>query len=294
MYPMATFMDLLEKELILGGLRISLMSVTTGLVLLILIWAVVRIIKRSLRERMLPRLGLNRGVSVAISTLTGYFLLLLGSLAIMPIMLPGFSLTSLSLALGAVSFGIGFGLRNIADNFVSGLILLIERPIKVGDRVEVGGLEGQVVDIRVRSTTVRTNDNINIIVPNSEFASTRVTNLSHNDNRVRYGITVGVHYNSDVHLVAKALLEAVEGCPDVLKLPKAAALFVGFGDSSLDFEVRVWTDTLYDRPSALRSQVNYQIWDAFKRYGIEIPYPQRDLYIKEFPTSATSSPVVES
>ncbi len=189
--------------------------------------------------------------------------------------------------LGAVSLGVGFGLRNIADNFMSGLFLLVERPIKVGDRIDVGGLEGQVVEIRARSTTVRTNDNVDIIVPNSEFVSNRVTNLSHNDNLVHFRIPVGVHYRSDVHQVEAALLAAAQGCADVLAKPEPQVRFIGFGDSSLDFELRVWSESLYNRPNKLRSQVNFRIWEEFKRQGIEIPYPQRDLYVKEFPSAGT-------
>lgn len=283
---MNSFYELAYRQFELGGLRVSIMSVLLGLILLMGLWVAERVLQRSLRDRFLPRLGLNHGVSVAVSTLVGYTLLLIGTLIVLPVMLPGFNLGTLSLVLGAVSFGIGFGLRNIADNFVSGLILLIERPIKVGDRIEVGELQGQVIAIRARSTTVRTNDNIDIIVPNAEFVSTRVTNLSHNDNRVRFKLPVGVHYQSDVHRVEAALLAAAAASADVLKQPEPQVRFMGFGDSSLDFELRIWSETLVERPNKLRSQVNFKIWEQFKKDGIEIPYPQRDLYIKEFPHPA--------
>ena len=173
--------------------------------------------------------------------------------------------------------------RYFADNFVSGVILLIERPIKVGDRIQIGDVYGDVTEIRARSTTVRTNDNIHIIVPNSEFISGKVTNISYRDNRVRFRIPVGVHYKSDVHLVAKLLMDAASACPDVLRAPPPEARFMSFGDSALNFELWVWTETMFNRPQSLLSAVNFQIWDQFKRAGIEIPYPQRDLYIKEFP-----------
>lgn len=186
-------MEVLTEPLYIGGMQVSLLSILLGITMFVLLGVAVGILKRMLRERILPRAGLNPGVSTAVATLVGYTLLLVGLLIILPVMLPGFNLNTLSLILGAISFGVGFGLRNIADNFVSGLILLIERPIKVGDRIEVGGLEGQVVEVRARSTTVRTNDNIDIIVPNAEFVATRVTNLSHNDNLVRFKIPVGVH-----------------------------------------------------------------------------------------------------
>lgn len=276
-------LDLLTHPLEIGGLRLTVLASLLGLALFVALLLGVRLVRHVLRDRVLTRAGLNLGVRTAISTLAGYALLLLGLLVILPVMLPGFNLNTLSLVLGAVSFGVGFGLRNIADNFVSGLILLIERPIKVGDRIQVGDLEGQVIEVRARSTTVRTNDNIDIIVPNAEFVASRVTNLSHNDNLIRFRIPVGVHYESDVHDVEAALLAAVTGCPDVLTEPEPQVRFMGFGDSSLNFELRAWSETLYNRPNKLRSQVNYRIWEEFKRRGIQIPYPQRDLYIKEWP-----------
>ena len=202
---------------------------------------------------------------------------------ILPLALPGFNLATLSVIAGALSFGIGFGLRNIADNFVSGLIILTERPIKVGDRLEIDDLEGKVMEIRARSTTVRTNDNIDIIVTNSHFIDNRVTNRSHNDNVIRFRIPVGVHYHSDIEVVEKALLEAVKDCPNALPEPAPGVRFMGFGDSSLDFELRVWSEALHDRPNAFRSEVNKAIWHSLKRHQIEIPYPQRDLYIKQMP-----------
>jgi small-conductance mechanosensitive channel len=280
---MVPFYDFITHPFEIGSLRISIMSILVGMALMALLFVVTRVAKRLLRDRFLPRAGLNPGVSIAVSTLIGYILLAVGALIILPVMLPGFNLSTLSIMLGAVSLGVGFGLRNIADNFMSGIILLMERPIKVGDRIQIEELQGEVIEIRARSTTVRTNDNIDIIVPNSEFVSARVTNLSHNDNIIRFRVPVGVHYKSDAHEVETALLAAAKQCPDVLAQPEAQVRFMGFGDSSLDFELRVWSESLHNRPNKLRSQVNYRIWEQFKTRGIEIPYPQRDLYIKEFP-----------
>jgi small-conductance mechanosensitive channel len=266
-----------------GEVAVTPKSLVVGLVLFCFLWIGIIYFKRLLRGRLLPRLGLTLGVSVAISTLLSYLLLLLGALLILPVMLPGFNIATLTVVLGAISFGIGFGLRNIADNFVSGVILLIERPIKVLDRIQVGDVHGTVMGIRIRSTTVRTNDNIDIIIPNSQFISETVTNLSYSDHRVRFNIPVGVHYESDVRLVEKALLEAAVASPDVLTTPAPAVYFTQFGDSSLDFELLVWTDTLLEKPNVLKSSLNFLIWEKFKKYQIQIPYPQRDLYIKELP-----------
>lgn len=287
---MSAILEFIRQPFEVGSLRVSILSVILGLSLLIVLLNLATLVRRALRDRVLPRAGLTPAVAIAVSTLAGYVFILIGVLLILPVMLPGFNLDTLSLMLGAVALGVGFGLRNIADNFVSGIILLVERPIKVGDRIQVGDLEGQVIHIRARSTTVRTNDNIDIIVPNAEFVSTRVTNLSHNDNLVRFRVPIGVHYESDVHEVERALLAAAEECADVLKQPEPQVRFMGFGDSSLNFELRVWSESLHNRPNKLRSQVNFRIWEKLRQSGIAIPYPQRDIYVKEFPGRARGEP----
>lgn len=278
-----SFLGFLVQRFDFGNLSFSPLSILIGLGLLVVLLVADSFLKKILQTRVLPRAGLTPGVSSAISTLIGYCVLVVGILLILPVAIQGFNMATLSVLLGAVSFGIGFGLRNIADNFVSGLILLIERPIKVGDRISVEGVFGTVMEIRARSTTVRTNDNVSIIVPNSQFISSQVTNVSHSDSLVRFRIPVGVHYNSDVKVVTQALLEAGRECDIVLKDPEPAVRFIEFGDSSLNFQLWVWTDSFFDRPNNLKSQVNYLIWDKLKKYGIEIPYPQRDIYIKELP-----------
>ena len=281
--PVNQLLEFLQRDFVFGSLSFTPLSILLGIVLLIALVLLNSILKRTLRNRVFPRAGLESGVSAAMSILVGYIVLVVGLLIILPIAVQGFNMATLGVLLGAVSFGIGFGLRNIADNFVSGLILLIERPIKVGDRIEVEGVFGTVNEIRARSTTVVTNDNISIIVPNSQFIASQVTNVSHTGNLVRYRMPVGVHYNSDVQVVTKALLEAADACEALKKDPAPGVRFLEFGDSSLNFELWVWTDSYFDRPNNLKSQVNYLIWEKLKKYEIEIPYPQRDLYIKEMP-----------
>lgn len=270
----------------LGEHRFTPLSILIGIMLFIILGFITGILKRVLRTRVLPRVGFVPGVSAAIATLLSYGFLLVGALTIMPVMIPGFNIQTLSVIIGALSFGIGFGLRNVADNFFSGLIVLLERPIKVGDRIQVEDSYGTVIDIRARSTTVRTNANIDIIIPNSQIISKQVTNLSHGDTRVRFQVPVGVHYDSDVRLVEKALMEAVSNCPHVMQSPAPSVRFREFGDSSLNFLVMVWSESFHDRPNRLISEVNFAIWDSFKKYGINIPYPQRDLYVKEWPSAA--------
>ena len=275
------------QKFTIGSVEASPLSILLGIALVTALFIAVSIIKRILRDGVLPKAGLSRAGSSAVATLTAYGVLIVGMLTILPITFPGFNLNTLSVMLGALSFGIGFGLRNIADNFVSGLILLFEQPIKVGDRIEVRGTAGEVLEVRARSTIVRTNDHIEIIVPNSQLLSEQVTNWSHSSNRVRLRIPVGVHYKSDVHLVEKALLDAASEVEGVMKDPAPTVNFAAFGESSLDFQLWVWTETMSQRPQNLRGAVNFKIWDKLKEYGIEIPYPQRDLYIKEWPEKDT-------
>lgn len=290
---MNTLAELLGRRFEVGDLSFTPGSLLLGVILLVALGLVARLLRRLLRDRLLPRAGLLHGVSVAVSTLIYYLILIAGVLVILPVMIKGFNLQTLSLMLGAVSFGIGFGLRNIADNFVSGLILLIERPIKVGDRIELAGAFGNVVEIKARATIVRTNDNVDIIVPNSEFISGRVTNMSYGDNRVRFRIPVGVHYKSNVATVKQALLEAAGENPAVLPQPAPEAMFVEFADSSLNFELWVWTESRAGKPTRFRSELNYKIWEKLQAHGIEVPYPQRDIYIKEAPARLSTHAAVE-
>lgn len=258
----------------------TLASVFIGLALFGVLVMVIRMLKTWLGQKLLVRIGISVGARAAVSNLVGYTLLFVGTLIILPVIFPGFNLNTLTLIIGGISVGIGFGLRNIADNFISGLIILVEGPVKVGDRVEIDGQEGDILEIRARSTVIKTNDNIDVIIPNSRFISQDVINLSLNDSKVRFRLPVGVHYDSDVALVEKALLEAAAECEDVLKDPQPGVRFISFDDSSLAFELRVWSDTLSHRPRLMRSKVNFKIWEKFKQHGIEIPYPQRDVHIR--------------
>ncbi|MEO8047103.1 MAG: mechanosensitive ion channel domain-containing protein [Nitrospirota bacterium] len=176
--------------------------------------------------------------------------------------------------------GVGFGLQNITNNFVSGFILLVERPIKVGDRIEVGPVTGDVVNISLRATTVVTNDNIAIIVPNSDFVSSRVTNWSYTDRDVRFNFPVGVSYRSDPEVVRQLLLQVADQHAGVLKKPQSDALLMEFGDSALNFVLRVWTRQYTTTPGVLRSELNFMISKTFKEHDIEIPFPQRDIHIR--------------
>ena len=192
-------------------------------------------------------------------------------------------MSALGLVSAAIGVGVGFGLQNIAHNLLSGVFILFERPIKVGDRIEVGEVNGDVVRIAARGTTVRTNDNIDIIVPNSSFTSFNVINWSHGDHKVRFRVPVPVAYNSDVQLVEKLLLEVSDENENILKNPVPRVIFQAFGDHSIKFELRIWTSKMLHRRGVLFSQINFSIYEKFQKHRIQIPFPQRDLHLKELP-----------
>lgn len=262
----------------IGKADISIVTIL-GLVLAIVLIAWLSNKLRSLLVgRILKYYHVDAGVADAVGTIFRYVFVIVG-LAI-TIESVGIDLSSLQIVAGALGVGIGFGLQNITNNFISGMIILFERPIKVGDRIEVGNLEGNVVEISARATTVNTNDNVSVIVPNSDFISKQVINWSHNNRLVRFRFPVSVSYKEDPNLVKKALLEVVKENSGVLKHPEPDVLFDAFGDSSLDFMLRVWTKEYIDRPRVLKSQLYYAIFKKFSAYGIEIPYPQRDVHIR--------------
>ena len=244
-----------------------------------LIWLVLvcnRYLKLLLQEFLLPRTRLDAGLQYTITTLTGYLVVAWGVYAALNQV---FDLASFGYVVAALSVGIGFGLQEIVSNFISGLILLFERPIKVGDTVNVAGQEGVVRRINIRATTIRTNDNIFILVPNREFITQNVVNYTHRDPVFRLSLPVGVAYGSDREKVVEALLEAAGEDPRVLSYPAPETMFTGFGDSSLDFELRVWIRNPEAR-FAVTDRLNHAIDEAFRRHGIEIPFPQRDLHLR--------------
>ena len=262
----------------IGQTQVTLASLLATLAILAVTWLAARLLRKLVVEKIFGRAGVDPGVRYAIGRVLGYIVWVLGLIvALQPL---GINATTLAVFGGAIGVGIGFGLQDIAKNFVAGLILLIERPIKVGDRIEVGKVAGDVVEIHARATLVRTNDDIYLIVPNSQFITDTVTNWSYRSPRVRFHFPVSVAYGSDPRGVEKALLEAASKSEHVLKEPVPGVLFVAFGESSLDFELAVWTAVMLHRRSALRSEMNYAIHDALTARGIELPFPQRDIHIR--------------
>lgn len=235
-------------------------------------------ITRLLENKLLATAIAEKGTRSAIVTIIRYAILLLGFFFIFKT--AGFDLGAFSWMLGALGVGLGFGLQNITSNFISGIIILFERPIKIGDRIQVGDISGDVTSISMRSTTIVTNDNISIIVPNSKFINDNVINWSHNDRRIRVHYPVSVSYKEDPEKVKEIVLNIANNHPDVLKNPEPAFWFVEYGDNSLNFELVVWTSTYIQKPVVLKSQLYYIIFKEFAKHNIEIPFPQRDIHIR--------------
>ncbi len=256
---------------------VTLASILLFFLMIAVFYISSRIINRLMFKPLLGRFSIEEGIRYNLIRINHYLIMIIG--AIVAFQFIGIDLSGLAVIFGLLSVGIGFGLQNVTSNFISGLILLFERPIKIGDRVTVGDAEGDVEDINIRSTTIRTLNNITFIVPNSEFVASRVINWSHGDTKIRLEIPVGVSYNSDLDIVLKALQEVAKEHPAVLKKPESDVLFVDFGDSSWNMKLRVWLKDPKNHP-IVRSELNCAIVRKFRDYGIEIPYPQRDLHLR--------------
>lgn len=270
-----------------GETELTLWLLIYLIILVVLLFFLTGKLKNWVVNGLLARSHIDIGVRQAIGSILRYVFIVIGFLVILQT--AGIDLTALNILAGAVGIGLGFGLQNIANNFISGLIILFERPIKIGDRIEVDDVIGDVVAIGARSTTVLTNDNIAIIVPNSKFISENVINWSYNDRQVRFKIPVGVSYGSDVKLVEKLLLEVAAENQDVLENPEPAVRLLQFGDSSLNFELRAWSTSLLHQQGKLLSALNFAIIDKFREHNVEIPYPQRDLHFRDIEKGASLS-----
>ncbi len=230
-----------------------------------------------LRSRVLRFAGINRGAQEAIVIFAKYGLIFVGTLVLLQVW--GLDISSLTIVASALGVGIGFGLQDIAKNFGSGIVLVFERPIQVGDFVEVGEYTGTVERIGPRSTEIRTLDRVSIIVPNSRFLEKEVINWSHRDPISRLHLPVGVAYNSDPKVVQAALLKAASSHPSVLQTPPPEVFFKDFGDSALNFELLVWTAEP-NKQFLLKSDLYYNVYEVLQQRRIEIPFPQRDLHIR--------------
>ena len=259
-----------------GDRTFSLTDVLMGIVVFVVLLVLFRFIRRFLDERVLKQTRMDVGVRDAIKTGIGYVGVVLA--ALIAIDTAGIDLTGLAVVAGALSVGIGFGMQSVVNNFVSGLILLVERPIKVGDWIVVGQDEGTVRRISVRSTEIQTFSNSTVIVPNSELIAGRVTNWMYKDQSGRAELPIGVAYGSDTAKVREVLLDCVKGREGVKAWPQPYVVFMDFGDSALLFQLRFYVRNVDSRLSIM-SDVRFAIDAAFREAGITIPFPQRDVHV---------------
>jgi small-conductance mechanosensitive channel len=278
----ATFLNYRLFEL--NQTPVSISSIMMFVILMVIFYISSKAFNRFILKGVTDRLKIEEGTSYIIRRISHYIIMIIG--AVISFQFIGINLSGLAVIFGLLSVGIGFGLQNITSNFVAGLILLFERPIKIGDRVMVGDIEGDVTDINIRSTTIRSLNNVSIIVPNSEFVSNKVVNWSHGDTRIRLEIEVGVSYQSDLDKVLHVLHEVVDEHPLVLRDPHPDVLLRNFGDSSWNMLIRAWIADP-KRHHLIRSEINCAIVRKFRENHIEIPFPQRDLHLR----SAVNLPI---
>ncbi len=271
-----------ESEIVPGKTNFKIKNLFMVVAAFAVIALLARGVRRLLLNYILNKTPMDLSVRHAIATSAQYLIVIVGFLVLLQ-SAAEIDLTMLGLVAGGVGVGVGFGLQNIANNLISGIFILFERPIKVGDRIEVGEVHGHVVHIAARATTVRTNDNIDFIIPNSSFTSFNVINWSHGDQKVRFRIPVPVAYGSDVRQVERLLLEVAEENENVLNEPSPRVVFWAFGDSALEFQLRVWTTRMLHRRGVFVGQLNLAIYEKFQQHGIHIPFPQRDLHFKTMP-----------
>lgn len=257
-----------------GGQRISLGSILSAILTVIAIMLATRLIQRTLEHQILPKSQISSGAANSLVTLLGYAGVIIAFVSAIGVI--GFDLSSLAIIAGALSVGIGFGLQSIVSNFVAGLILLFERPFKIGDWIVTPSGEGTVQKINVRATEVLTFDRRSIIVPNAELVSNSFGNWTHKSAVMRVAVTVGVKYGTDTRKVERLMLEVAESVSYVLKDPPPHVVMKGFGDSSLDFELRAYI--IADHVVIAPSEMRHELARVFEREGVTIPFPQRDIH----------------
>jgi small-conductance mechanosensitive channel len=265
-----------QISLTLGGVLLFIFSVWLAF------WAA-KTVRVVLQDEVLPKMSLPRGVANSVSSLTYYAMVIAG--LFVALAAAGFELSQLAIVVGALSVGIGFGLQNVVNNFVSGLILMFERPIQPGDVVEVSGVSGKVREIGMRATTLGTFEGADVVVPNGMLLNEKLINWTLSDTDRRIDVNVGVAYGSDPRSVLELLMQVTVATPGIATQPEPAVLFVGFGASSLDFSIRAWTNNFGDWVRT-RSELNVRVYDALQAAGIEIPFPQQDVHVRTVAAAA--------
>lgn len=257
-------------------------QVLAFLLVLVLTWLVSKMIRNALNRFAKANHSMTNAHVYTLGRFVHYAILVVGFVFALSFI--GIDFSKLAIVAGALGIGIGLGLQNIVNNFVSGLVILMEKSLKVGDFIELqSNLCGEVIEVNMRSTLIRTNDNVDILVPNAELIGGMVTNWTLEENIRRFRIPFGVAYGSDKEQVKKAALEAADKVAYTLKVPgrEPQVWMTGFGDSSLDFVLGVWVSPgQVKRPTALASDYLWALDDALRKYAIEIPFPQRDLHLR--------------
>jgi potassium-dependent mechanosensitive channel len=281
----------LATKLERGSISISLGDVVAFFLTVWVAYLLSAFIRFVLQEDVYPKKGIPHGLSYATSRLLHYVILALGFVIGLGVL--GVDLTRVTVLLGALGVGIGFGLQDVVNNFVCGMILLFERPIHVGDMIEIGNLLGEVRRIGIRASTVRTGQGADIVVPNSQFITANVTNWTLTDQLRRIELPVGVNYSAPPRRVIEVLETVARANPGVLRDPPPRALFVGFGDSSINFELRAWTDQ-FTNWSKIRSELAIAVYDAVQEARMSFPFPQREVRVLHDPEAgASASPQLE-
>lgn len=282
----------------LGPASISVSVILKSTVLIWLLFVAAGQVTSFFQNRVLNRTHIDQNLASAMMRFTKFFLF--GVAVLIVLDTAGVNLSALTIFGGALGIGLGFGLQNIANNVVSGWILLMDRSIKQGDVITVGDSYGWVVRLGPRYIVVRTRDGVEKLIPNANLITSEITNWSHSDRAVRVHIKVGVSYDADPYMVRDLLLRVAASSPRVIKKPEPNVLFVAFGESALEFELRIWINDPEEGIESVRSAIRFEIWKAFKDNGIQIPYPQRDVHIKgpsptapspEFPTEGFGEPM---
>ena len=271
----------------LGNSPISILDIFRALLLVLLVFLFAQIVASAIKRRVLQETGINRGVQEAIAVLLRYGLIVIGTLVVLQA--SGINISSLAIIASALGVGAGLGLQNIVKDISSGLVLVFERPVQVGEFVQIGEQTGTVERIGARSAEIRTLDQISIIVPNSQFLEQEVINWSHRNPISRIRIPVGVSYNSDPEEVRNILLKTGNAHEDVLVTPPPQVLFSRLGDSAFEFELLVWV-AQPSRQFIIKSDLLFMLTKAFRQQGIEIPYPQRDIHIVSGALPANHNP----
>jgi potassium efflux system protein len=269
----------------IGGQAISLLWVVQLLLALVTVSIVTRFIKSFLKHRLLAGLGIDGGNREAIASLISFGIGAFGYIIVLQA--TGFNLASLAVIIGGLGVGIGFGLQDVTKNLLSGLTILVERKLRVGDFIEFDTIEGYIEEISIRSTVIRTLAGAEVVIPNSQLAEERITNWTYRDFTGRIEVLVGVAYGSDPVLVTETLLDAARSLADVLSNPPPKVIFSGFGDSALNFKLWVWTNQI-DRRALISSELTFTIEYHLRQQKITIPFPQMDLWVR-----SPSSPSTE-